>query len=125
MQLSHPIVHGKPELGLAEPTEGAKRVQKIDSYFNAEVDDIYKNQYLSPRPQVTTLQIPVQGVGEWCHPQYTPEINDSVFRTLIKGDEFVMAGVPFLTPKDGSASYWYVEVGPAGQQDCLSLGKIG
>jgi len=101
MRLSHPIVHGKPELGLAEPTEGAKRMQKIDSYFNAEVDDIYKNQYLSPRPQVTTLQIPVQGVGEWCHPQYTPTINDSVFRTLIRNNQFTVAGVPFRTPKEG------------------------
>lgn len=51
---------------------------------------------------VTTLQIPLQGVGEWCHPKYTPEINDSVFRTLISRDQFDMAGVPFRTPKRGN-----------------------
>ena len=100
-RLSHPVVHGKPELGLAEPTEGAKQPQKIDRYFNAEVSDIFKNQYLSPRPQTTTLQIPVQGVGEWCHPQYTPVISDSVFRTLIRNQQFTVAGVPFRTPKEG------------------------
>ena len=66
------------------------------------MDDIFKNEYLSPRPQTTTLQIPKQGIGEWCHPQLTAEINDSVFRTLIKDDMFTMAGVPFLTPAKGS-----------------------
>ena len=75
--------------------------QAIDGYFNAEVDDIFKNEYLSPRPQTTTLQIPKQGIGEWCHPQQTAEINDSVFRTFIRDDEFMVAGVPFRTPADG------------------------
>ena len=89
-------------LGLDEP-DLSKRfvVQDISQYFNSEVDDIFKNQYLSPRPQTTTLQIPVQGVGEWCHPQYTPVINDSVFRTLIHENTFEVAGVPFRTPKEG------------------------
>ena len=65
------------------------------------MDDIYKNQYVSPRPKTTTLQIPTQGIGEWCHPQMTAEINDSVFRTLIKDGLFTMAGVPFRTPVVG------------------------
>ncbi len=75
--------------------------QKMETYFNAEVDDIFKNSYLSPRPQTTTLQIPTQGIGEWCHPQLTAEINDSVFRTLIKDGVFAVAGVPFRTPAEG------------------------
>jgi hypothetical protein len=75
--------------------------QKIDRFFNSEVDDIFKNRYLSPRPQTTTLQIPVQGIGEWCHPQLMAEINDSVFRTLIQKGQFLMAGVPFHTPANG------------------------
>jgi len=65
------------------------------------VDDIFKNDYLSPRPQSTTLQIPKQGIGEWCHPQLTAEINDSVFRTLIRKGVFSVAGVPFRTPAEG------------------------
>ena len=75
--------------------------QHIEGFFNSEVDDIFKNQYLSPRPKTTTLQLPTQGIGEWCHPQLTAEINDSVFRTLIKNGEFVVAGVPFQTPAKG------------------------
>lgn len=89
-------------LGLVEPNlEKPFHQFPISTAFNAEVDDIFKNRYVSPRPQTTTLQIPVQGVGEWCHPQYTPEINDSVFRTLITGGSITIAGVPFLTPREG------------------------
>ncbi len=73
----------------------------ITQYFNAEVDDIFKNEYRSPRPQTTTLQIPTQGIGEWCHPQLTAEINDSVFRTLINDGIFEVAGIPFRTPAVG------------------------
>lgn len=88
--------------GLDEPTTGSKfQPINISKHFNSEVDDIYKNEYLSPRSPYTTLQIPVQGIGEWCHPDLTAEINDSVFRTLIKNDEFVVAGVPFHTPAVG------------------------
>ena len=102
MSLSHPIVKGKRNYGLEEPDLSKPfKMQDISDYFNSEVDDIFKNQYLSPRPQSTTLQIPVQGVGEWCHPQYTPVINDSVFRTQIRKNTFTVAGVPFRTPKEG------------------------
>ena len=90
------------ELGLEEPDlQKPFSLQDIRKCFNAEVDDIFKNQYVSPRPQTTTLQIPLQGVGEWCHPQYTPVISDSVFRTLIQSDMLTVAGVPFRTPKSG------------------------
>ena len=78
-RLSHPVVKGRACLGTEELTSKAKpRQQKLDKLFNASVDDIFKNKYLSPRPQTTTLQIPVQGIGEWCHPELTADINDSV-----------------------------------------------
>ena len=90
-------------LGLDEPDLSKTfKPQTISQHFNAEVDDIFKNKYLSPRPTTTTLQIPVQGIGEWCHPQLTAEINDSVFRTLIKNGVFEVAGVPFQTPTTGN-----------------------
>lgn len=47
---------------------------KIDKYYNAKVEDIFQNKYLSPRPNVTTLEIPIQGIGEWCHPKLTADI---------------------------------------------------
>ena len=89
--------------GCAEPNFSRSfNPQKISEFFNAKVGDIFKNEYLSPRPKTTTLQIPKQGIGEWCHPQQTAAINDSVFRTLISDGQFVMAGVPFLTPAEGA-----------------------
>ena len=94
-----------------EPTFQDKfHKQNISRNLNANVTDIFRNEYLSPRPPYTTLQIPIQGVGEWCHPTYTPDINDSVFRSLIAKDEFVVMGVPFRTPAEGPniayASLW-------------------
>ena len=101
---SSPYLGGETEhsFGLAEP-ELAKRFRTINlaPYFNASVSDIFRNKYLSPRPQTTTLQIPVQGIGEWCHPKMTAEINDSVFRNKIIKGVFTMAGVPLKSPKNG------------------------
>ena len=85
-----------------EPTFDDKfHKQNMDRLLNAQVTDIFHNEYLSPRPPYTTLQIPVQGAGDWCHPDYTPDVNDSVFRSLIVKDEFIMMGVPFRTPAEG------------------------
>ena len=81
--------------------EGKLRPQPISRHFNARVDDIFKNQYLSPRQQTTTLQIPTQGIGEWCHPQLTAEICDSVFRTFIRDGQVTLDGIPFSTPAEG------------------------
>jgi hypothetical protein len=90
------------DLGLDEPSAGVKyRKQNIDKLWNANVSDIFKQQYRSPRPPYTTLQIPLQGIGEWCHPQTTADINDSVFRSKIVKDEFTVKGIPFRTPAVG------------------------
>ena len=88
--------------GLTDPDLSKPfRTIKLDKYFNASLSDIFRNNYLTPRPQTTTLQIPIQGIGEWCHPQKTAEINDSVFRTKISKGIFRMAGVPLRTPAKG------------------------
>ena len=103
------VASAHPEL--AEPDAQATYwPQAIDKYFNANVADIFRQEYRSPRPQTTTLQIPLQGIGEWCHPHYVPDINDSVFRSLIADGRFTVAGVPFRTPSQGRnivyASLW-------------------
>lgn len=67
----------------------------IDNYLNAPVTQIFKNEYLSPRSPYTTLQIPVQGIGEWCHPLLTAEIDDSGIRKLAKSNE---SDIPFDIP---------------------------
>lgn len=97
-----PIVKGRSEYGLHVPViDMVACPQVLDTLFNANVSDIFKQKYLSPRPQTTTLQIPVQGIGEWCHPELTADINDSLFRSSIYKDNLVVGGIGFRTPKEG------------------------
>lgn len=75
----------------------------IDEYFNASVSQIFKNEYLTPRPPYTTLQIPKQGIGEWCHPTLTADIDDSGLRKSSKDNVFQTPfGIPFRTPSGHS-----------------------
>lgn len=122
--------------GLGDPVMEGRKMDKVDlsKCYNANVTDIFNNQYLSPRPPYTTLQMPVQGVGEWCHPQYTPTINDSCFRSRIEKGVFTVAGVPFATPAEGHnvvyTSLWdnypdSVTIPLKGKAACASLLLVG
>ena len=76
----------------------------LDTYYNASVIDIFHNEYLSPRPEVTTLQLPKQGIGEWCHPLLMAEIDDSGLRNRLEteGETFITeTGIPFRLPSRG------------------------
>jgi hypothetical protein len=72
----------------------------LTPYFNDQVTNIFKNKYLSPRPQSPTLQLPWQGIGDWCYPLVDANIDDSGLRKAA-GDknEFVTPqGIKFATP---------------------------
>lgn len=70
----------------------------IDAVLNASVSQIFRNEYLTPRSPYTTLQVPKQGIGEWCHPNLTANIDDSGLRKAVKNNEFLTPfGVPFRT----------------------------
>ena len=74
----------------------------MDEQFNSAVTDIFRNEYLSPRSPYTTLQIPKQGIGEWCHPLHTVDIDDSgLLSSVQKGVLNTKLGVPFRTPAEG------------------------
>lgn len=91
------------ELGLLQPEQiSTSSTAMVSIPFNANATDIFRQEYLSPRPPYTTLSIPKQGVGEWCHPEYCPELNDSVFRSLVSADGTItLAGIPFHSPREG------------------------
>jgi len=78
--------------------------EKIDlsKYFNDKVTNIFKQQYLSPRVKSPSLQLPTQGIGNWCYPLVTANINDSGLRKLAgyKNEVTSPAGIPFNTPSD-------------------------
>ncbi|MFT3753178.1 MAG: DUF4450 domain-containing protein [Paludibacter sp.] len=74
----------------------------IDKLFNDSVSHIFENKYMSPRSPYTTLQIPTQGIGEWCHPTETAKIDDSGLRKLIQNNILqTKTGVSFRTPATG------------------------
>jgi hypothetical protein len=77
----------------------------LSKFFNDKVTQIFKNQYLSPRPNVPTLQLPTQGIGEWTHPLITANIDDSGLRKLAgeKNTINVSQGIRFRTPSDTTA----------------------
>lgn len=76
----------------------------MDSLFNDPVTAIFRNEYRSPRSPYTTLQIPVQGIGEWCHPKLTAPIDDSgLRRKAINGVFQTPIGIPFRTPSTSNS----------------------
>jgi hypothetical protein len=113
------------------PPTGGKAVPLAVPY-NASVTDIFRNQYLSPRPASTSLEIPIQGIGEWCHPKFTVDIDDSGLRSIAEGNSVTIEGIPFTTPQQGSnilfASLWdnypdvvTIPVGDKGRALCLLM----
>lgn len=72
----------------------------LSAFFNDAVTQIFKNQYLSPRPVSPTLQLPTQGIGNWCYPLITANIDDAGLRAAAgdKNEIFLPDGVPFATP---------------------------
>ena len=84
----------------------AAQVETVDlsNYYNSSVDDIFNNQYLSPRSPYTTLQIPTQGIGEWCHPKHTAKINDSGLRSILSENNLLETSlnVNFMSSKEGN-----------------------
>jgi len=82
------------------------RLETVDlgTFFNDKVTQIFKNKYLSPRPAVTTLQLPWQGIGDWPHPHESFEVNDSGLRKLAgnKNEILLTKGIRFTTPGEKS-----------------------
>lgn len=85
-------------------------MQPVVVPYNASVTDIFRNQYLSPRPNSTSLELPVQGIGEWCHPKFMVDIDDSGLRSMIDNDNIELGGVNWRMPSKGKnvlfASLW-------------------
>ncbi|MDR3297315.1 MAG: DUF4450 domain-containing protein [Prevotellaceae bacterium] len=93
-------VNATPALPLqpasAKASSGAHTPISLDKILNASVTDIFSNRYLSPRSPYTTLQVPTQGIGEWCHPLETATVNDSALRALPhNGTLQTPLGLPF------------------------------
>lgn len=75
---------------------------KLDGIFNDKVTNIFENKYLSPRAQSPSLQIPTQGIGNWCYPLVKPIIDDAGLRAKAGINNQISSpqGVPFATPSN-------------------------
>ena len=72
----------------------------LTASFNDAVTNIFKNKYLSPRPKGPTLQLPWQGIGNWCYPLIDANIDDSGLRKAAAGSDEIKLpnGVPIASP---------------------------
>lgn len=76
--------------------------EQVEVPFNDKVTQIFRQRYLAPRPAVPTLQLPTQGIGNWCYPNATANIDDSGLRQSAGARNEVRSslGIPFRTPAD-------------------------
>ncbi|MCD8260937.1 MAG: hypothetical protein LUD15_05120 [Bacteroides sp.] len=87
---------------IPNPQETTYRTVSMDKVFNDKVTHIFEyGKYLSPRWPYTTLQVPTQGMGQWCHPTDLSLIDDSGLRAVAAQNKDLFRlpqGIPFLTP---------------------------
>lgn len=95
-----------PDFGIAMLNGPDNKYTPVDltAHYNSSITDIFRNEYLSPRPVSTTLQIPVNGIGEWCHPLDSANIDDSGLRKVSAENGGIFRtpqGIPFKSTPDG------------------------
>ncbi|GEN75280.1 DUF4450 domain-containing protein [Chryseobacterium hagamense] len=71
----------------------------LASVYNEKVTEIFRQKYLSPRLNVPTLQLPWQGIGNWCYPLINAQIDDSGLMKKLKNNKVDLLGIPFLIDK--------------------------
>jgi hypothetical protein len=94
----------KKETNWDVPLDKSVKIETVSltSFFNSKVTDIFNYEYLSPRPKTVTLQLPKQGIGNWCYPNVSVKIDDSGLRQKAKANGQIITpnGIPFQTPSD-------------------------
>lgn len=71
----------------------------LASKYNEKVTEIFNQKYLSPRLKAPTLQLPWQGIGNWCYPLITAQIDDSGLMNKRKNGKVYFLVIPFLIDK--------------------------
>ncbi|WP_343538090.1 DUF4450 domain-containing protein [Sphingobacterium thalpophilum] len=69
--------------------------QNLTSKYNARLNDIFQQKYLSPRPEGPTLQLPWQGIGNWCYPLTAASIDDSGIMARSRQNKLSYLDIPF------------------------------
>lgn len=84
----------------------------LANHFNGKLTHIFKESYLSPRPSSPTLQLPIQGIGNWCYPNIAPDIDDSgLKKSAAKNNgEIYYQNIPFAIPSKGASDVIYTSL---------------
>ena len=88
---------------LSPANPGQQESIDLSSHYNDKVREIFRyGKYLSPRSKYTTLQIPTQGIGDWCSPMHIAVIDDSGLRKAAGKDNKINTspGLQFASPGD-------------------------
>jgi hypothetical protein len=106
------IVSTKPEK--IEAHDWGRKVSDSEKYesvnlapfFNDKVTQIFRNEYRTPRSPLASLAVPKQGIGGWCEPNASFEVDDSGLRSLAAqhgGKIMLPDGIPLATPGESDA----------------------
>jgi hypothetical protein len=74
--------------------------------FNDRVTQIFRNEYRSPRSPFASLASPKQGIGGWCEPNASFDVDDSGVRSVAARDSgkiILPNGIPLATPAEAGA----------------------
>ena len=108
-----------PEVAPAAPekitafdwSQKASAVEKFEAVnlsplFNDKVTQIFRNEYRTPRSPFASLATPDHGIGGWCEPTASFDVEDSGLRALAaqNGGKIVLPdGISFATPGESGA----------------------
>jgi hypothetical protein len=75
-------------------------------FFNDKVTQIFRNEYRTPRSPFASLATPDHGIGGWCEPTASFDVDDSGLRALAAGNAGKVSlpdGITFATPGENGA----------------------
>jgi hypothetical protein len=78
----------------------------LTPFFNDKVTQIFRNEYRTPRSPFASLAVPKQGIGGWCEPNASFEVDDSGLRSLAgqnAGKILLPDGISLATPGESDA----------------------
>jgi uncharacterized protein DUF4450 len=88
------------------PADGKFETVNLAPFFNDKVTQIFRNEYRSPRSPFASLATPDHGIGGWCEPDASFNVDDSGLRSLAaqNGGKIILPdGISFATPRENDA----------------------
>jgi hypothetical protein len=101
-QDAHPIFDWNQKISAGAKLEAVN----LAPFFNDKITQIFRNEYRTPRSPFASLASPKQGIGGWCEPNASFDVDDSGLRALAakNGGKIILPdGIPLATPGEDGA----------------------